>query len=274
MWLVGLGLASSGCSSDGSDGQQANSGGNAGTGGSNTSAGSGGKGANSSGSGGGTPTGNADTFGDPHEGQYHLGPVDFAETEWHNACAPGGGYRDVLRGSTGLSGEFIAGVSNEFADGGGVCDACILIETATGRSIVARVVTYGVEQEAGDIDVSPSVFEALSTDEYPRTMTWHYARCPETTSLQYEFQTEANIYWTSLWVRNPRVPIDIVEVKSQSDADFVELARGTDGTLTDAGGFGDGPFTLRITAIDGQVLTDDLPGFSPGELVTSPLQFE
>jgi hypothetical protein len=27
-------------------------------------------------------------YGEVHAGQYHLGPVDFAETEWHNACAP------------------------------------------------------------------------------------------------------------------------------------------------------------------------------------------
>ena len=104
-----------------------------------------------------------------------------------------------------------------------MCDACILIETTTGRSIVARVVTYGVEQEAGDIDVSPSVFEALSTDEYPRSMTWTFARCPEAGNLQYEFQTEANIYWTSLWVRNPRVPIEKVEVKSANNPDFLNF---------------------------------------------------
>lgn len=220
-------------------------------------------------------TSTGQTFEDAHEGVYHLGPVDFAETEWHNACAPGGGrYRAELRASVGLFGEYLAGVSNQFSQNGGVCDACILIETAKGKSIVARVVTYGVEQAAGDIDVSPSVYQAIHEGEFPRSMTWHFARCPEAGGLQYEFQTEANPYWTSLWVRNPRVPLTKAEVKSQSDADFVALARAGDGTLTDAGGFGEGAFTLRLTGMDGQVISQELPGFQPGQLVKSELQFE
>ena len=80
-------------------------------------------------------------------------------------------------------------MSNQFSQNGGVCDACILIQTAKGKSIVARVVTYGVDQAAGDIDVSPSVYEAIHEGEFPRSMTWHFARCPEAGGLQYEFQT-------------------------------------------------------------------------------------
>ena len=223
----------------------------------------------------GPPThSSANQYGEVHEGQYHLGPVDFAETEWHNACAPGGGYREALRAMTGLGGEYLAGVSQSFADGGAVCDACILIETGEGQSIVARVVTYGATNEPGDLDVSPSVYAELNQDEYPRAMTWQFADCPDTGTLRYEFQTEASIWWTSLWVRNPRVPLVRVEVRSANHAEYTELRRSGDGTLTDDGGFGEGPFTLRLTAMDGQVLEDDLPGFSAGELIVSDLQFE
>jgi len=223
----------------------------------------------------GPPTTDAEVLGEPHAGQYHLGPVDFAETEWHNACAPGGGqYRSSLRDPTGLGGEYLAGVSNQYAQTGGVCDACILIKTETGRSIVARVVTYGVEQEAGDIDVSASVFDAIHTGEFPRAMTWEFAKCPEAGTLRYEFQTGANPYWTSLWVRTPRVPITKVEVQSANHASFFEMRRGPDGTLNDDGGFGTGEFTFRVTGMDGQVITETLPSFSAGELVTGSAQFE
>jgi hypothetical protein len=223
----------------------------------------------------GAPATSGDTFGAAHAGVYHLGPVDFAETEWHNACAPGGSkYRKELQPTVGLSGEYLAGVSNAFNDGGGVCDACILIETGKGQSIVARVVTYGVEQADGDIDVSPNVYDAIYQDEFPRSQTWRFARCPEAGPLQYEFQTEANAYWTSLWIRNPRVPLVKAEVKKAGASRFVELERASDGSLTDASGFGDGAFTFRLTAMDGQVITDDLPGFEPGALVKSTQQFQ
>lgn len=223
----------------------------------------------------GPPTSDADVLGEPHAGQYHLGPVDFAETEWHNACAPGGGkYRSALQDATGLGGEYLAGVSNEYMQGGAVCDACILIKTATGRSIVARVVTYGVTAEPGDIDVSPNVFAELDTGEYPRSMTWEFAKCPDTGPLMYEFQTEANPYWTSLWVRNPRVPLTRVEVQSANHAAFFEMRRAPDGTVNDDGGFGTGGFTLRMTGMDDQVVTETFPSFSAGELVTGDAQFE
>jgi expansin (peptidoglycan-binding protein) len=143
-----------------------------------------------------------------------------------------------------------------------------------GKSIVARVVTYGVEQADGDIDVSPAVYEAIHQGEFPRSQTWRFARCPDAGNLQYEFQTMASQYWSSLWVRNPRVPLTKLEVKSEKHEDFFQLERASDGTLTDGGGFGAGPFTFRLTAMDGQVITDELPGFEPGELVKSNKQFE
>jgi hypothetical protein len=222
----------------------------------------------------GPPTTNATTFDETHAGQYHLGPVDFAQTEWPNACTPQGGYRAELRDVTGLGGEYLAGVSNQYAQSGASCDACILVTTAAGRSIVARIVTYGATNEPGDIDVSPSVYDALNTGEYPRSMTWQFAKCPDTGTLRYEFQTEANAWWTSFWVRNQRVPVTKVEVQSANHSQFTALRRETDGTLNDDSGFGEGAFTLRLTGMDGQVITDSVPSFSAGQLITSTQQFQ
>lgn len=74
-------------------------------------------------------------------------------------------YKETLRDTVGLTGEYLAGVSHELSLGGDICDSCILIETELGRSIVARIVTYGEEAEPGDIDVSPSVFAKLNQEE-------------------------------------------------------------------------------------------------------------
>lgn len=217
------------------------------------------------------PETQADTLGEVHSGQYHLGPVDFAQSEWTNACGP---YPDRLLETTGLGGEYLAGLSGEYAEGGGACDACLLVTTGAGRSIVLRAVTYGATNEPGDIDVSPSAYEALNTDEYPRTMTWQFAKCPEAATLAYQFQTGASPWWTSLWVRTPSVPIQKVEVRSAHHAEFYELRRETDGTLNDDGGFGTGGFTLRTTAIDGQVITETFDSFEAGELIISERQFK
>src|SRR4051812_37916271 len=34
-------------------------------------------------------------------GEFHLGPVDWAESQWHNACAPGSGYLPAVRQAEG-----------------------------------------------------------------------------------------------------------------------------------------------------------------------------
>ncbi len=45
---------------------------------------------------------------------------------------------------------------------------------------------------------------------------------------------------------------------------MVELQRGTDGTLTDGGGFGAGQFSIRSTGVDGQQVTDNFSWPSAG----------
>ncbi len=212
-------------------------------------------------------------YGEEHSGQYHLGPVDFAETQWHNACAPAGGYRYELRESVGLGDEYLVGLSNTYIEGGAACDRCIRIKTALDKSIVARVVTYGATNQPGDIDVSPSVFAALNMGEYPRKMTWQFTQCPEVGPIYYEFQTGAHQWWSSLWVRNAKVPISKVEVKSTNHPSYFELTRGGDGTFTDNGGFGAGEFVLRVTSIDSQVIEDHFQTFPTGQLIKSHGQF-
>ncbi len=199
-------------------------------------------------------------LGDPHGGQYNLGPVEWTGS-FNNACSP---YPDMIET---LEGGMLAGLDNSVAAGGDYCDACVYVETAAGKSLVLRVVTYGVSNAPGDMDVSQAAFDALTAGEYPRTMTWRLVECPTAAPLYYQFQTQANPYWTSLWVRNPREKIDKVEVEDAAHTSWYALARAGDGTLTDDGGFGSGAFQLRITGVDGATVTQAFPSFTAGSLV-------
>lgn len=209
---------------------------------------------------GGTGTGDPNpdelvTYGSPHAGgEFHLGPVDYEETQWHNACAPGTKYAPAIRE---VEGAYLAGLWGGIPDVASYCDACIYVETAQGKSALLRVVTYG-DTTPNSIDVSPAAYAVLDSGEYPRAMTWRFAKCNDTGPLHYEFQTASNPYWTSLWVRNARVPMTSVRVKSKNHASFIDLSRAGDGTVTDASGFGEGEFTLQATGIDGQVVTDTI----------------
>ena len=65
-----------------------------------------------------------------------------------------------------------------------------------------------------------------------------------------------------------------VEVQSTNHPGWTPLGWGGDGTITDAGGFGEGAFSIRLTSVDDQQLTDTFPAFTPGGLLTSSGQFE
>lgn len=193
------------------------------------------------------------TYGSKYEGgEFHLGPVDYEETQWHNACAPGTKYAPAVQQAQG---KLLVGLWNGIPNVADYCDACIFVTTAKGKSALLRVVTYG-DTSNNSVDVSPEAYAILDSGEYPRAMSWQFAKCPDTGKVMYEFQTGSSEWWTSLWVRNARVPLKKVEVKSANHGSFVALARGGDGTLTDNAGFGKGPFTIQLTGIDGQVYSD------------------
>lgn len=234
----------------------------------------GGSGSEPSGNAPAPPITSAEAFGEEHSGSYHIGPVDFAETEWHNACAP---YPAKIQE---IYGPYLAGVDVSLGGDGSLCDACALITTGLGKQIVVRIVTYGVSKAPGDMDLSPEAYEHIhgddpaGTPENPRPMTWKLARCPDSGNIYLQYQTEANPWWTSLWVRNGGLPIKQVEVKGANDAGFIALSRTPDGPFTDNDGFGEGAFELRITGADDQVITQSYGGFTSGELVETAAQFQ
>jgi hypothetical protein len=200
-----------------------------------------------------TPSGGGDGYGQKYEGgEFHLGPVDYDETVFHNACAPGSKYNADIRK---LEGELLVGLWNGIQNTGQYCDACIQVTSQKGKTANLRVITYG-DTTMNSIDLSPQAYDLLNSGEYPRWMTWQFAKCPDTGAIVYEFQSASNPYWTSLWVRNARVPISKLEVKG-SNHDWQPLTRGGDGTLTDDSGFGEGKFSIRLTGVDGQTLTHD-----------------
>lgn len=204
----------------------------------------------------GATGGGEQTFGKRYEGgEFHLGPVDWEETEWHNACAPAGGYLPAIRRAEG---ELLAALWNGIPNVAQYCDACIQVTTARGKSALLRVVSYG-ETTTNSIDVSPAAYTLLNSDEYPRTMSWVFTTCPDTGKVMYEIKSGSSEWWTSLWVRNARLPLSKVEVKSANHGSFITLARETDGALTDASGFGKGQFTVRLTALDGSTYEDTFP---------------
>jgi hypothetical protein len=289
--LLVVSLLLAACSSDpeGDDAAQAGSGGaSAGRGGSTANSGRGGTGnttggKSSGGNGnagrGGSSSGGGDYLDDEHTGNFWLGPVDYEETEWHNACAPTTKYPPGIRD---LYGDYIMGLANEVvleglsASAGELCDTCVEL-TANGETLVAHVVTYGQETGPDDIDVSPEVDAALDGDA-GRDVTWRFVSCPTNAPVQYTFDGRQweNTWFFRLWVRNARLPVTDVEY-SVGSGGWARAERQADGAWQASGVDFGGGFSVRVTALDGQTLEDELPGlntFDPDEGVSSQGNFQ
>ncbi len=240
-----------------------------GTGGSDTTGGTGG-------SGNMPPVTTGDVFGPVHMGSYNNGPVDYAESQFHNACAPQEKYAPQIQA---LYGPYLGGVDNSLGADGSLCDACALVTTRLGKSVLVHLVTYGVSKAPGDLDLSPEAYNAIyeadpmGTSDIPRPMSWQLARCPAKGNMYLQYQTQANPYWTSFWVRNAVLPIAKVESKAAGEKAFSSLARTSDGPFTDNNGVGMGSFDLQITATDGQAVAQTFASFQPGSIVETTIQF-
>src|SRR5689334_7311403 len=85
------------------------------------------------------------TLHDEITGNYDLGPIAFHGST-DNTCAP---YTPDLETAAG---EMLAGVSATYNGDGQLCDACILILTGAGKTVIARVITAGATDAPGDVD--------------------------------------------------------------------------------------------------------------------------
>ncbi len=219
-------------------------------------------------------------FGDSHSGNFWLGPVDFAETEWHNACGPSDGpYPGAIQA---LYGDYLMGVANQVklgslsASQGQLCDTCAEL-TANGVTLIAHVITYGDETGPNDIDVSPQARDALhGATNY--TFTWRFVTCPTKNAIVYTFDGRdwSNYWYFRVWVRNARVPVANIEYKVGSKS-WVAAEWQSDGAWQAANAdFSEG-FSLRVTSIEGASIEDTLPGigtFDANVGVASHANFE
>lgn len=209
------------------------------------------------------------------------GPVDFAESEFHNACGleDGSTYPAIIQNLygnylIGLDGQNIANVESH-------CDNCAQL-TANGKTIIAHIVTYGIENGKNAIDLSPEAQSALGLSSSNWTGTWQFCSCPTNGSpIYYNFDSrqwsDENFWYMRIWTRNQRLPVTKLETKIGS-GNWVAASQESDGAWQTQSGvdFSKG-FQVRVTAVDDQQLVDTIPaptGIDPSNPVAGQKNFQ
>ena len=153
------------------------------------------------------------------------------------------------------------------------CGACADVTGPTG-SVRIRIVDQCPECPRGNLDFSPQAFDKIAERSAGRVpITWHFVPCDVGGPVAYKYKDGANQWWTAVQVRNHRLPISKLEW-SQDGSSWSDTERQDYNYFLDAAGFGPNEVHVRITSIDGQVLTDQLPPVEPDLVVPGAAQFE
>jgi expansin (peptidoglycan-binding protein) len=152
------------------------------------------------------------------------------------------------------------------------CGACVKVDGPKG-SVTVRVVdecpTCDSEKH---LDLSRSAFAKVADLELGRVkVKWQFVSCPVSGPVAFKFKEGSNEWWTAIQVRNHRLPIKSVEANVSGT--WRALERVSYGYFVADPGLGKGPYELRVTAIDGKVLTESGVGFVEGGVVSGKGQF-
>jgi expansin (peptidoglycan-binding protein) len=135
-----------------------------------------------------------------------------------------------------------------------VCGSCVRVDGPDG-SVDVRIVDQCPECPEGDIDLSPEAFALIAPLEAGRVpISWQYVSCPVAGPVAYHFKEGSNPWWTAVQVRNHRHAIATLEV--QQDGAWVPVPRLDYNYFVRDSGVGEGPLSLRITDVLGNVLED------------------
>ncbi|MFL5801067.1 MAG: expansin EXLX1 family cellulose-binding protein [Roseiflexaceae bacterium] len=153
-----------------------------------------------------------------------------------------------------------------------LCGAYVQITGPKG-TVVVRIVDRCPECPSGNIDLSSEAFARIANLVAGRVpITWHLVSPSLSGPIIYQFKDGSSKWWTAVQIRNHRTPIWRVEYRTASGA-FKEAPRERYNYFVEASGMGDGPYTLRVTDIFGQTLTDTGIALVVGGEVAGKTQF-
>ncbi|WP_373046893.1 expansin EXLX1 family cellulose-binding protein [Vulgatibacter sp.] len=159
----------------------------------------------------------------------------------------------------------------QYADAGW-CGACAAIEGPQGN-VTVRIVDQCPECLAGHLDLHPEAFDRIADRVDGRVdIRWRFVTCPVTENVRYRFKEGSSQWWTALQVLDHRLPIDTLAWWNGSA--WVDVPRASYNYFVAESGLGEPPYRIRLTAIDGQTLEDNLPSLQIGTIYEGAGQFE
>ncbi len=167
----------------------------------------------------------------------------------------------------------IAALNAEQWAGSAWCGACADVTGPSG-SVTVRIVDLCPECAKGHLDFSPQAFDQIAERALGRVdVSWRFVPCDVSGPVSYKYKDGSNEWWTAVQVRNHRLPITRLEW-SPDGSEWNPTRREDYNYFLAESGFGASPVQVRVTALDGQVLEDELPAVQEELEVSGEAQFD
>ena len=138
------------------------------------------------------------------------------------------------------------------------CGACADVTGPNGTTRI-RIVDQCPECRFGDLDFHPVAFDEIAERQLGRVdISWQLVACDVSGNVSYKYKDGANEWWTAVQVRNHRLPIESMAYTIDGST-WQPMVREPYNYFLAENGFGKGSVKVRITAVDGQTLEDELP---------------
>lgn len=219
------------------------SGGDGGSGSGNSSSGSGSSGGMTSSGSGSTSSGNASACANA---MTFTGDGTYYDANGNGSC------------SFGVSSDkplLIGAMNTPDYNNSNVCGACAHVKGPNGE-VTVRIVDQCPGCASGDIDLSPEAFELLAPLPEGRIdISWQYVPCDVSGPISYHFKEGSHQWWSAVQIRNHRHAIAKFEFKSD-DGVWHDVPRVDYNYFVYDKGMGPGPYTFRVTDVEGGVVED------------------
>lgn len=197
-----------------------------------------------------------------------FGELHTGETTYYRATGDG-------NCSFGTSDDLMVAAINskDYADAA-MCGAYLLI-TGPAGTVTARVVDRCPGCKPGGLDLSQQAFERIAAKGTGRVpVTWQITAGPVSGPIVYHYKDGSTRYWTAIQLRNHRWPIASLEIMPKGGGDWINVQRRPYNYFVYPGTIAAGPLRVRVKAVTGAVLEDELPEPKGGLLVQGAAQFQ
>jgi expansin len=152
------------------------------------------------------------------------------------------------------------------------CGSCAEVQGPLGTVRVRIVDVCPGCTTAGHLDLSREAFAKIAKPIDGRvSVRWRFVSCPVTGPIRYRFKVGSNPFWTAIQVRNHALPIQKLEW--MNNGKWVVVPRLSYNYFVQTSGMGSGSIRVRVTASNGQVLEDTLPGVQAEQTFAGKAQF-